>query len=157
MCIPWMILLATLVASPIVVAQGIPTGGQKVETVAFCDLFRDVGSYQGKTVMVTSTFGSSLEGAIFFDDACKGSASEPAVMNAKFSGNDRQTVQAFKRLSAFLKKHKTSQARVSIIAVFRDEYASGVVVAGPPRYTLDVKQLLTVEKVQAPVETNSKK
>lgn len=63
-------------------------------------------------------------------------------------------MEAFKKLSKFLKKYMTSEARLTMVAVFRDDYSSGVVQAGRSRYTLDVKQLLAVEKAKPPAKSN---
>jgi hypothetical protein len=152
------LLLLVLAGSRLARTQDqVATTDQGVEAVGFCDLFHRPDRYNDNTVKVSATYVVGLHEATFFDDACRESPSGPhLVAKAKFAGDSNGTVQAFKTLTDFLKKYKTSQARVTIIAVFRDDYSSGVVHAGSPRYTLDVKRLLAVEKVKLPAETNSK-
>jgi hypothetical protein len=125
------------------------TTKQDVETVSFCDLFRNTDVYQGKTLTVTATYSTGSESQIFFEDACKMPSSEPrAWANAKFTGNNAATRRAFKRLDKFLTKYKTNRAEVTMIALFTDEFASGKIIAGCCRYTLDVKQILSIDKVE---------
>jgi hypothetical protein len=130
---------------------------QGVETVDFCDLYHHVSRYNGREVKVTATYAVGFHEATLYDERCKESPSgDHLEANAKFTEDSTETKQAFNTLSKFLKKYKASEARVTIVAVFHDDYSSGVARAGSPRYTLEVKRLLAVEKGQSPTEPNSK-
>jgi hypothetical protein len=121
-----------------------------IETVDFCDLMRHPDHYDGKTVKVTATYADGLETAIFFDDACKESEAEPYVIAAAtFPEKNSGSSQAFKKLTKFLHKYKVAEARMTIIAAFTDEYSPKQELArlSGPRYTLEVKQCLTVRTV----------
>jgi hypothetical protein len=131
------------------------TAGQEVEAVDFCDLFHHPGRYTDNTVKVSATYVLGFHEATLFDNACRESPSGPHLeAKVKFARDSNGSGQAFKTLTDFLKRYKTSQARVTIVAVFRDDYSSGVVHEGSPRYTLEVKQLLAVVKVKPPAESN---
>jgi hypothetical protein len=129
-------------------AQAAAPQPQALETVNFCDVIRHPDQYNGKTVKVVATYASGLEGAILFDDACGTSSKHggETTANAKFTGNDRETVQAFKTLAKFLKKNRIGIAQVTMIAVFTE--LPSVVIAGPgSHYSLNVRQLLDVQKL----------
>jgi hypothetical protein len=117
--------------------------------VNFCDLMRHPDQYEGKTVKVAATYVADLEQAMFCDGGCKKSESLPEVMaNAKFA----QNAGGYEKLSNILRKNKLVPrlARVSIVAVFIDEYAGNHVTAGRSRYTLEVTEVLTAEKDKPP-------
>lgn len=130
---------------------------QPVETVDFCDLFRYPARYDGKTVKVTATYVADLERAIFLDDRCKKSESLPEVTaNAKFT----PSTSGYEKLSSILRKNKLVPrlARVSIVAVFVDEYSDNhiTVIAGRSRYTLEVTQVLAAERMTPSSEVGPK-
>ncbi len=133
------------------------TTDQGVETVDFCDLFHHVDRYNGKVVKVTATYAVGFHVATFYDEKCKESPSgDHLEANAKFTEDSTETKQAFNTLNKFLNKYKASEARVTIEANFHDDYSSGVVHAGIPRYTLEVKRLLAVRKGQSHTEPSPK-
>jgi hypothetical protein len=146
-------LLLVLAGSTLAGAQSKVVTTQEIETVDFCNLIRHPDQYDGKTVKVRAMYDGSLEGASFSDDNCKKSGAESeaeVTANARFTGGSTETAQAFKKLSKFLDKHRTDQAKVTMIAVFRDEFFPNRITGGAffSRYTLQVKQLLAVEPVK---------
>jgi hypothetical protein len=128
---------------------------QGIEAVSFCDLIRRSDEYNGKTVRVAGTYGHGPEGSSFVDHACDKFQSESrmAEADATFNGNDEGAVQAYKKVAKFLKKHRTTQAQVTVIAVFSDLEHPDVLL-GYSRYKLDVKQVLSVERMNAPTKSN---
>jgi len=108
-------------------------------------------------VKVTATYVADLEGAIFFDDGCKRSDSlREVTANAKFA----PSTSGYKKLSNVLRKNKLVPrlARVSIVAVFVDEYAGNrtTVIAGRSPYSLEVTKVLTAERVKPSSEAGAK-
>jgi len=121
---------------------------QSVQTVDFCDLFRYPARYEGKTVKVTATYSVDMENAAFYDEGCRKSDAVSAFFaNAKFSSNSGD-----KKLWKILRRQKLAPrlARVSMLAVFVDEWAGGhsTICPGCSRYTLEVTQILTAEKIK---------
>lgn len=138
-----------LFGSRLAAAQhGTVTKEEVVQPVEFCDLFRDTARYNGKTVKVTATYVSDLEGARFLDESCKQSQSLPEVTtNARFSTN----VSGLEKLNSLLREIRLvpKVVRVSIEAEFIDEYREDreTCLAGCSRYTLEVERVLTAEKI----------
>lgn len=114
---------------------------QRAEHVNFCDVLNKAGQYHGKTVEVSGTLATSIEGNSFFDDGC-------GEATATFSSKETDTATASTKITQFLKKHKTSEARITVIAVFRDDHSLGIVEAGVPPYSFEVKKLLAISKVK---------
>ena len=126
----------------------IPTSTQEIQTVSFCDLIRHPAEYNGKAVKVSATYALGIEGAIFFDHGCeKPALGSETTANAEFRGKDKGTTQAFGKLMKFLRQNRISTAQVTIIATFTN--LEPVVIAGRSRLTLNVKQLLAVEKTNS--------
>lgn len=146
------VLLLVLAGSQSARAQGgAAATTREIQAVNFCDLMQHPAQYDGKTVKVTATYAHGLELAILFDDACKQSKAEPDVIaSAKFTRSSGSS-QALKKLNKFLAKYKVREAQMTIIAAFTDNYSPKQEPAPltGPRYTLEVKQLLAVERVKA--------
>jgi hypothetical protein len=125
---------------------------QAIETVSFCDLIRHPDEYSGKTVRVAGRLGAGPEGAAFSDSACDKSETgrQTLTADAKFSGYDEGAVQAWKKIDKFLKKHRTFEAQVTVIALFSHlEHPEPLLEESS--YRLDVKQVLAVKRIsQAP-------
>lgn len=97
--------------------NGATTKEESVQSVDFCDLFRDPARYNGKTVKVTATYVSDLEGARFLDESCKQFESLPEVTtNARFLTH----VSGTEKLDELIRKTKLvpKVTRVSIVAFF---------------------------------------
>jgi hypothetical protein len=147
-------LLLIIAVSPLAKAQDqAATGIQDYQTVEFCNLVRHPDQYDGKRVKVTATYVGHFHGASFYDDACKKSQSDPEVMaNAKFKGDDVESMQAFNKLSKFLDKYRIDTARITMIAVFTDIKSTNMIIVcvGCYRFTLQVKQILAMERIKPP-------
>jgi hypothetical protein len=152
-------LLLVLAGSPLVRAQNGDATTQETETVNFCDLIRHPDLYNGKKVTVTAKYVVGFHEAIFYDDACKKSGTESeaeVTANARFAGDSVGTVKAYKKLSKFLNKYKTKQAKVTMVAVFSDDWYPDRITSGA-RFTLQVQQLSYVGPVEFPAANSSKK
>jgi hypothetical protein len=144
-------LFLVLAGSPLARAQDRDSTAQETETVNFCDLTKYPDRYDGKTVRVSATYVSDLESAIFFDDSCKKSESQPDVIaKAKLIGSDDEVKRSLNQLKKVFDKRFVAPhlARVTMIAVFRVRDAS--ILSSDPRYTLEVKRFLDVQKVKVP-------
>jgi hypothetical protein len=151
-------LLLVLAGSPLVRAQNRDTTTHETETVIFCDLIRHPDLYNGKKVTVTATYFVGFHEAIFYDDACKksGTQSEAEVTaNAGFASSNVGAVKAYKKLSKFLDKYKTKQAKVTMVAVFSDDWYPDRITSRA-RFTLQVQQLSDVGRVEFPTSNSSK-
>jgi hypothetical protein len=125
------------------------TEKEQIQTVNFCDLTKYPDRYDGKTVQVSATYVSDLEGAIFFDDTCKKSESQPDVIaKPKFIGSSDEVKRSLNQLKKVFDKRFVAPhlARVTMIAVFRVRDAS--IISSDPRYTLEVKRFIDVEKAK---------
>jgi lipocalin len=151
-------ILATVVAALVFMIVGVQstkgqntaaTATQIIDTVTYCELIEKPDRYYGKAVRVTATYSVGTHDAIFFDDACHKQQDRPNSLTvAKFvEDSDEAHIRNFEMLSKALKKYKTQQVQLTVIAVFGDEY-SPVIHAGCCRYRLEVKQLLAVERVK---------
>lgn len=128
------------------------TSQQESQAVDFCNLVRHPERYDGKKVKVTATYFSDLEGAIFFDDACpKSQPYEDMTANVKFAKGE-EGAAAFKKLKRFLIKHRVHVARVTTVATFSYPFLSGKIdqCAGCSSYTLEVSQILALERISPP-------
>jgi hypothetical protein len=144
-------LFLVLAGSPLARAQDRDSTTHETETVDFCDLTKYPDRYDGKTVQVSATYASDTERAIFFDDSCKKSESQPDVIaKPKFIGSDAEVKRSLNQLKKVFNKRFVAPnlARVTMIAVFRVRDAS--MLSSDPRYTLEVKRFLDVQKVKAP-------
>lgn len=129
-----------------------PISAQVSQTVDFCTLVRHPEQYDGKTVKVTATYAPRFHSAIFLDDACKKTQPyEEVTTNARFAKGENGTV-AFKKLDRFLSKNRITGATVTIIAIFSDPLLSGIIegCSGCSEYTLEVQQILAVERIKPP-------
>jgi hypothetical protein len=104
-------------------------------------------------VLNGATYVSDLESAIFFDDNCKKSESQPDVIaKAKFIGSDDEVRKSMNQLKKAFDKRFVAphEARVTMIAVFRDNYPprNASICLTCPRYTLEVKRFLDVQKLR---------
>jgi hypothetical protein len=145
------VLFLVLAGSSLAWAEDSDSTAQETETVNFCDLTKYPDRYVGKTIQVSATYASDLESAIFFDDSCKKSESRPDVIaKAEFIGNDEEIKRSLNQLKKVFDKRFVAPhlARVTMIAVFRLRDAS--ILSSAPRYTLEVKRFLDVQKVKVP-------
>lgn len=123
----------------------------QVQVVDFCEMMNHPDSYHDKTVRVSAMYAANSEGAVFFDDNCKKSESQPNVVaSAKFTGSREEIKRSLKEIQkASNKKSGVPQVvRVTMIAVFRDNYAPtrSPVCLTCLRYALEVNHLLNVER-----------
>jgi hypothetical protein len=150
-----MILVALLFVSSGVQTQKPQNQASIVERgtglVSFCDLFRNSERYNGATVQVSATYVQGFHEATVYDEECRETPSGHHF-EAKFTSDSKTDLSA---LSKFLKKNKTKEAQLTIIAIFHDDLVSGVIRAGCCRYSLEVKQLVAVGKA-AGEKTDSK-
>lgn len=141
-------LLALLATGQLASAQArVLVDEQEVLVGDFCALYHSADIYIGKTVRVTATYSVGFHQAIFYDEACRVSSERHFTVKATFT-DERAGIEAVNRLDRFLKHAKANVARVSVIADFRDDYPSGAVPGGSPRYSLQVRHLLSVETVR---------
>jgi hypothetical protein len=140
-----------LTGAQLAVAQnGSSAQRREVRVANFCDMTKRPDRYDGKTVQVRATYASNSEKAIFFDDGCKRSESQPDVLaSAKFIGSREEVERSLNQIEKALnnKFGATHVASVTMVAVFRDNYSTknSSVCLNCPRYVLEVKRVLAAE------------
>jgi len=152
-----LVLALLILAEPLLAGA---QGGQSIENqpiqmVNFCDLTKHPNQYDGKTVEVTATYASDLESAIFFDDNCKKSESQPDVIaRATFLGNRDEVKRSMRQLRKVFNKRFVAPhvATVTMIAIFRDSYPPPE-ICSCPRYTLEVRRFIAAQKIKPPEAT----
>lgn len=137
------IFVALITAAPLFAGSLRQANASKrlVDSVQFCQIVEQAEMYNGRTIEVTGTYATAVDGNSFFDGDCD-------EARATFPGDTAGTVQALEKIAKFLKKRKTSEARITVIAVLRDDHASGVVRVGVSPYTFQVKKLLAISRVK---------
>lgn len=110
---------------------------ESVETVSFCDLFRDPARYVGRTVETTAIYTKDLERVTFSDTGC----TPHAWANVLFTDGTRGT----KKIGKALRKHKLRPAplTVTVVATFIDEYSGSYITFRGHQYSLKVKEVIS--------------
>ena len=133
----WVTALSQSVPAP----QHAANSQQPVESVKFCDVIRQAAKYNGKMVEVAGTYATSMDGNSFFDGDC-------GEARATFPGDAAGTLQAFRKLADFLKHHKTTEAGITVVALFVDGHSVGIARAEVPPYTFEVKRLIAISPMK---------
>jgi hypothetical protein len=117
------------------------TKQQSAEKVEFCELFQHPARYRGDTVQTTAIYALDMEHATFFDSGCF----TEAEANAIFTNRTRGTKKIDKALRNI--KLRPALLKVTIVAVFVDEYAGNSITFRGHRYTLRVTKVLAAQKM----------
>jgi hypothetical protein len=115
------------------------------EKASFCELVTHPENYDGKTITFTATYGSGMEGSIFFDDTCKRTKPDDDVTTlATFTRTNYKFGSPLdKKLLKLLKK--TDRVQVTVVGIFLDGKERVFGHMNCCRYKIEVQQLLDVQ------------
>lgn len=145
MRIIWFAVSMILAMPPAFEQNGPEPNTASPEKASFCELVRHPEKYDGKTITSTATYGSGMEGSIFFDDTCKGmAATDDVIALATFSRtNYKFGTPMDKKLLKLLKK--TDRVQVTVVGIFFDGKERVFGHMNCCRYKIEVQQLLDVQ------------
>jgi len=139
-----------LSGNQLVSTQSIRAGGNVEPSAAdFCNLFREANEYNCKAVRIDATYGLGIHMATFYNEACLSRSGLHFVAKATFADHHDGAAALYK-ISKLLKRSRSNEARVTVIAVFRTENPAGSQKGDFARYTLEVERLLSLEAVKPP-------